>query len=44
MAYNYFVTRINAMVRSMESAANLVLQAMADAQAGLEVERAAREG
>lgn len=28
MAYNYFVTRVNALVRSMESAANVVLEAM----------------
>jgi biopolymer transport protein ExbB len=32
MAYNYFVTRINTLVRSMEAAANLVLQALADLQ------------
>ena len=34
MAYNYFVTRVNALVRNMESAANVVLEAMADAKAG----------
>ncbi|HEX9639198.1 MAG TPA: MotA/TolQ/ExbB proton channel family protein, partial [Acidobacteriota bacterium] len=33
MAYNYFVTRNNAIVRNMEAAANLVLQAAADLQA-----------
>ena len=34
MAYNYYVTRINVLVRSMEAAANLVLQAFADLEAG----------
>jgi biopolymer transport protein ExbB len=31
MAYNYFVTNVNALVRNMESAANVVLEALADA-------------
>jgi len=30
MAYNYFLTRVNGTVRSMESAANLVLDAMSE--------------
>jgi len=30
MAYNYFVTRVNALVRNMEAAANLVIEALAD--------------
>lgn len=34
MAYNFFVTRVNALVRGMEAAANLVLEALADAKAG----------
>jgi biopolymer transport protein ExbB len=34
MAYNYFVTRVNALVRNMESAANVVLEALSDAEAG----------
>jgi biopolymer transport protein ExbB len=34
MAYNYFVTRVNALVRNMEAAANLVLEALAEARAG----------
>ena len=34
MAYNYFVTRVNALVRSMEAAANLVIEALADAAEG----------
>ena len=34
MAYNFFVTRVNTLVRSMEAAANLVLEALADAKAG----------
>ena len=33
MAYNYFLTRVNGTVRSMESAANLVLEALADIRA-----------
>ncbi len=32
-AYNYLVTRVNRLARSMESAANLVLQALADLRA-----------
>jgi biopolymer transport protein ExbB len=39
MAYNYFVTRNNSIVRNMEAAANLVLQAAADLQAATEQER-----
>jgi biopolymer transport protein ExbB len=34
MAYNYLVTRVNDLVRSMESAANLVLEALSDLRAG----------
>ena len=34
MAYNYFVTRVNALVRSMESAAHVVLEAMGEAGGG----------
>lgn len=34
MAYNYFVTRVNALVRNMESAAHVVLESVADAKAG----------
>jgi biopolymer transport protein ExbB len=34
MAYNYFVTRVNALVRNMESAANVVLESVSDARAG----------
>lgn len=34
MAYNYFVTRVNLLVRTMESAATVVLEAMSDAKAG----------
>jgi biopolymer transport protein ExbB len=34
MAYNYLVTRVNDLVRSMESAANIVLEALADIRAG----------
>jgi biopolymer transport protein ExbB len=34
MAYNYLVTRVNDLVRNMESAANLVLEALADVRAG----------
>jgi biopolymer transport protein ExbB len=34
MIYNYFVTRVNALVRNMESAANVVLEALADASPG----------
>jgi biopolymer transport protein ExbB len=34
MAYNYFVTRVNALVRNMESAANLVLEALSEARLG----------
>jgi biopolymer transport protein ExbB len=34
MAYNYLVTRVNDLVRNMESAANLVLEAVADIKAG----------
>jgi biopolymer transport protein ExbB len=30
MAYNYFVTNVNGLVRNMESAANVVLEALAD--------------
>lgn len=30
MAYNYFVTRVNALVRNMEAAANLLLEALAE--------------
>jgi biopolymer transport protein ExbB len=33
MAYNYLVTRVNALVRNMEAAANLVLEGLADARA-----------
>jgi biopolymer transport protein ExbB len=33
MAYNYYVTRVNVLVRTMEAAANLVLQAFADLEA-----------
>lgn len=33
MAYNYLITRVNNLVRSMESAANLVLEALADIRA-----------
>jgi biopolymer transport protein ExbB len=34
MVYNYFVTRVNALVRNMESAAHVVLEAASDARAG----------
>jgi biopolymer transport protein ExbB len=34
MAYNYFLTRVNGTVRSMESAGNLVLDAMSELRAG----------
>jgi biopolymer transport protein ExbB len=34
MAYNYFVTHVNALVRNMESAANVVLEAMGEAGGG----------
>jgi biopolymer transport protein ExbB len=34
MIYNYFVTRVNALVRNMESAANVVLEAVGDTKAG----------
>lgn len=34
MAYNYLISRINTLVRNMEAAANLVLQALADLEAG----------
>ena len=34
MAYNYFVTRVNLLVRTMESAATVVLEAMSDGKAG----------
>jgi biopolymer transport protein ExbB len=34
MAYNYFVTNVNALVRNMESAANTVLEALGDAGGG----------
>lgn len=34
MAYNYFVTRVNGLVRNMESAANVVLEALSDYEAG----------
>lgn len=33
MAYNYFVTRVNALVRNMESAALVVIEAVSDVQA-----------
>ena len=33
MAYNYLITRVNTLVRSMESAANLVLEALSDIKA-----------
>jgi len=33
MAYNYFLTRVNGTVRNMESAANLVLDAMSELRA-----------
>ena len=33
MIYNYFVTRVNSLVRNMESAANVVLEAVGDAKA-----------
>lgn len=34
MVYNYFVTRVNVLVRTMESAATVVLEATSDAKAG----------
>jgi biopolymer transport protein ExbB len=34
MAYNYFVTRVNSMVRSMESAAHVVLEAIGEGGGG----------
>ncbi len=34
MAYNYFVTNVNALVRNMESGANVVLEAIADMRGG----------
>lgn len=34
MAYNYFVARVNGLVRDMEAAANVVLDAVADLDAG----------
>jgi biopolymer transport protein ExbB len=34
MAYNYFVAAVNSLVRTMESAANIVLEALADARGG----------
>ena len=34
MAYNYFVTNVNAIVRNMESAAHVVLEALGDDNAG----------
>jgi biopolymer transport protein ExbB len=34
MAYNYFVTNVNALVRNMESAAHVVLEAMRDSGGG----------
>ena len=34
MAYNYFVTNVNGLVRNMESAANIVLEALGDARGG----------
>jgi biopolymer transport protein ExbB len=34
MAYNYFVTRVNTLVRNMESAANIVLEALGDLRGG----------
>jgi biopolymer transport protein ExbB/TolQ len=36
MAYNYFVTRVNSLVRNMESAANLVIEGLAEMGAGAE--------
>jgi biopolymer transport protein ExbB len=36
MAYNYFVTRVNSLVRNMESAANLVIEGLAETGAGAE--------
>jgi biopolymer transport protein ExbB len=33
MAYNYFVTRVNSLVRNMESAANLVIEGLGEAGA-----------
>ena len=44
MAYNYFVTRNNRIVRNMEAAANLVLQAAADLQAATAERRAVPSG
>jgi biopolymer transport protein ExbB len=34
MAYNYFVTNVNGLVRNMESAANIVLEALGEAGGG----------
>lgn len=34
MAYNYFVTRVNKLVRNMESAANVVMESVSDFHAG----------
>jgi biopolymer transport protein ExbB len=34
MAYNYFVTSVNGLVRTMESAANVVLEALGDVRGG----------
>ena len=34
MAYNYFVTNVNTIVRNMESAANVVLEALGDGRSG----------
>src|ERR671912_1037895 len=34
MAYNYFVTTVNMLVRNMESAANIVLESLGDAPGG----------
>lgn len=43
MAYNYFVVRVNDTVRKMESAANLVIEAVADVQLGEPAEDRASE-
>lgn len=34
MAYNYFVTNVNTIVRNMESAANVVLEALGEGRNG----------
>lgn len=41
MAYNYFLTRVNALVRNMESAALVVLEAVSDLAASRGLERSA---